>query len=165
MGSISTYPGYGVTTISGSTIPSTTRLPTPTGARTPFDSLPDATLMTFSATPTATGYPLANGTRTDCLEYTDNNFGNVDCLYIAGGVPLDSFVSWNPSLSYYRCLLANATRYCTLLGDGYSLLPSNKTDYADVPPNAAVNSTHKCYAWYTVQEGMETLIFQKRIPI
>lgn len=152
VGNILTYSGYSDGSTSGSTGP--TVLPV-TGTPVAFDSLPDATIATLSIAPTATFlYPLANGTRKDCAEYSDNSFGDVDCGYLNEGVTVSDFVSWNPSLSPFTCTLRNETRYCTVLGDGYiSANASDTAAFEPAPANAATDSTAQCYEWYTITSG------------
>lgn len=70
-------------------------------------------------TTSAYRFPLANGTRGDCKEYTDNTYGAVSCNFINPGVSIVDLASWNPSLSPFSCTLVNETRYCTFLGDAY----------------------------------------------
>jgi hypothetical protein len=155
VGNIETYPGYATTTTTGASPPTTTAW---WGTRVAWDDLPVATNLTsWIPIVTPTTAPLANNTRLDCDEYTDNTLGPVPCHWIALGVDIADFASWNPSVDVYNCSLANNTRYCTLLGSGYDI--SNLTVdpnlyYAEVPPDAAVNSTHECYAWYYTSKGL-----------
>ncbi|KAI5248041.1 hypothetical protein E4T42_05775 [Aureobasidium subglaciale] len=103
----------------------------------------DATMATLNVEPTS-GYlfALANGTRGDCEEYTDNIYGAVDCAYINPGVATTDLTSWNPSLSPYSCTLVNETRYCTILGDAYVYANyTEDTPYTPGPANAAKSST------------------------
>lgn len=91
--------------------------------------------------------PLAKGTRRDCEEYRENKYGEVDCSWLQLQVRMPDFVMWNPSLSRWNCTLANATRYCTKLGEGWTIIPNEEyiLKYASVPSNAAPISTHDCY--------------------
>ncbi|KAF7173330.1 hypothetical protein CNMCM5623_005526 [Aspergillus felis] len=149
VGNIETYPGYATTTTTGASPPTTTAW---WGTRVAWEDLPIATNLTpWVPIVTPTTAPLANNTRLDCDEYTDNTLGSVPCDWLALGVDIGDFASWNPSVDVYNCTLANNTRYCTLLGSGYDIsnLPVDPSlYYADVPPDAAVNSTHECYNWY-----------------
>ncbi|KEQ98602.1 carbohydrate-binding module family 50 protein [Aureobasidium subglaciale EXF-2481] len=153
VGDISSYAGYGIGAVtSGVTEVSSTKV---TGTPTAFDTLPDATMATLNVEPTS-GYlfALANGTRGDCEEYTDNIYGAVDCAYINPGVATTDLTSWNPSLSPYSCTLVNETRYCTILGDAYVYANyTEDTPYTPGPANAAKSSTASCYSWYSVQSG------------
>lgn len=155
VGNIATYPGYskGSKTGGGGSVASS--IPSVTGTPTLWDALPNATMPTFNFEPTPEYlYPLANGSRQDCLEYTDNSLGDVSCDYINAGVDISDFFAWNPSLNPYNCILSNETRYCTLRGIGYANFNStSKASYAEVPSNAAPNSTTNCYEWYSIQTG------------
>ncbi|CEL11919.1 hypothetical protein ASPCAL15013 [Aspergillus calidoustus] len=150
VGKIETYPGYGGST----TTPSPTVLYV---TRMAWSDLPIATNLT-SWVPIVTPVtaPLAKRTRRDCEEYEDNYDGAILCSWIARGVNFLDFISWNPSLDPYDCTLANNTRYCTLLGSGYLIQDTNPDEsllYADVPSNAAPDSTAKCYYWHETQDG------------
>ncbi|RAL00815.1 uncharacterized protein BO80DRAFT_407163 [Aspergillus ibericus CBS 121593] len=153
---IETYSGYGGTTGTAavsatSTAPWWAKL---TGTRVAWDDLPLATNLT-SWVPIVTPItaPLVPNTRLDCDIYEDNVYGQIPSLWLVAGVSILDFASWNPSVEWFNCTLTNNTRYCTLLGPGYDLtkLPDvpESSYYADVPSNAASNSTHNCYRWYT----------------
>ncbi|KAJ5975193.1 hypothetical protein N7481_008900 [Penicillium waksmanii] len=121
------------------------------GTRVSWGDLPVATNLTsFTPIATPSTAPLAKKTRLDCEEYKDNLYGSVPCDWLALGVNLPDFATWNPSLDVYDCMLTNNTRYCTLLGTGYNTSKLNTTvlPYVDVPSGAAVNSTPNCYSWY-----------------
>ncbi|OJJ37014.1 hypothetical protein ASPWEDRAFT_170511 [Aspergillus wentii DTO 134E9] len=155
VGDIETYSGYEATA-SGKPSSSTATVTRPaiTGTRTPWDQLPEATGKRTDY-PKQTEAPLAKGTRKDCEEYMENIYGkDVDCSYFRIQVPMSYFVTWNPSLFYWNCTLANATRYCTKLGEGFTIDTSeDDAVYASVPKNAALNSTHRCFSWHNVTRG------------
>ncbi|KAL2813346.1 hypothetical protein BDW59DRAFT_167529 [Aspergillus cavernicola] len=158
VGNIMTYSGYATPTGSLS-IP--TWRPTITGTYTPWESLPEVTWTSKEPIPTSTSFPLAKGTRKDCLEYEDNTFGDVPCNWLATKVDNVRFAEWNPSVNYWHCLLTNGTRYCTLYAEeftrpGYS--DENYEDdetapYEEAPADAAVDSTRECYVWFVRMEG------------
>ena len=155
VGDIETYSGYEATA-SGKPSSSTATVTRPaiTGTRTPWDQLPEATGKRTDY-PKQTEAPLAKGTRKDCEEYMENIYGkDVDCSYFRIQVPMSYFVTWNPSLFYWNCTLANSTRYCTKLGEGFTIDTSeDDAVYASVPKNAALNSTHRCFSWHNVTRG------------
>lgn len=96
VGDIATYSGYATATATGtSSVP--TLAPTSTisyGPEMDLDDLPTASEIVV-AQPTETGFPLANGTRTDCSEYTNVANGPMSCeiFTFVHSVPLWSFVS------------------------------------------------------------------------
>ncbi|KAL4866239.1 hypothetical protein BDV12DRAFT_199430 [Aspergillus spectabilis] len=71
----------------------------------------------------------------------------------SGLVDNSNFADWNPSLTWWKCTLANNTRYCLLLAEAFLLDTGDVVDYVDVPVNAAPNSTYYCYSWYETVEG------------
>ncbi|KAF4545498.1 Carbohydrate-binding module family 50 protein [Lasiodiplodia theobromae] len=156
VGDISTYPGYTTATAtdgsSAPTIPATSTISF--GSWVNLDDLPTATQPVVSS-PANTGFPLANGTRADCLTYDDNARGDVSCNIITDEyfVQQSIFLQWNPSLDTYNCILKNETRYCALLGNGYADLSPFTPAYASKPDNAAANSTEKCYDWWETADG------------
>lgn len=157
VGDISTYPGYASLTSSGSNGDYTPYVTQFVGTRVSWGDLPVATNLTsFTPIATPSTAPLAKKTRLDCEEYKDNLYGSVPCDWLALGVNLPDFATWNPSLDVYDCMLTNNTRYCTLLGTGYDTSKLNTTvsPYVDVPSDAAVNSTPNCYSWYHTSKGM-----------
>ncbi|PYI11039.1 hypothetical protein BO78DRAFT_466691 [Aspergillus sclerotiicarbonarius CBS 121057] len=109
VGDIEKYPGYGGTTTS-----------TPwwvgqTGTRMAWDDLPLATgLTSWVPIVTPTTAPLAPNTRRDCEEYEDNIYGEIPCRWLVKRVSLVDFASWNPSVDFYDCKLANNTRYSSI---------------------------------------------------
>lgn len=150
VGAISKYPDY--TTSSGAS--TTTPPPKMTAAWTPWDQLPTVTSMRKDFPPEETQAPLANGTRKDCEEYKENTYGEVGCWALDLQVRMTDFVTWNPSLFWWNCTLSNATRYCTMLGDGFKYdEDAHYHQYAQKPKNAAFNSTDDCWKWHNVTKG------------
>ncbi|KAL2849609.1 hypothetical protein BJX68DRAFT_266923 [Aspergillus pseudodeflectus] len=84
VGIIETYPGYRTTTTPGTPISTTAqRWNDQTGAALDWNSLPDATTITsWTSISTPANAPLANGTKQDCVEYKDNDNGNVPCDWL-----------------------------------------------------------------------------------
>lgn len=62
-------------------------------------------------------------------------------------------MQWNPSLDYWNCVVQNETQYCSVLGTAFIYETPQNHSYADVPSNAASNSTTECYFWWDVQDG------------
>lgn len=86
-----------------------------------WSNLPTATAPVYpNVTTTATPYPLANGSLTNCFEMFDNTYGNITCYEAASlfGVNVLDFVRWNPSVlngqnyTVDGCTLQNQTQYC-----------------------------------------------------
>jgi hypothetical protein len=114
-----------------------------------------------------TNAPLADGTRIDCVEYTDSNSGDVPCDCLVPGVSLLDFAAWNPSVEWYNCVLADNTRYCSLLHEPFlePYVPDDEDSlYVDIPGNAASVSTSACHKWYEVVEG-ESFYYNLRTDV
>jgi len=117
VGDISTYAGYGGA--------ATTTIPGPTGTVFNYSTLPTATWPSaIVPSATATGYPLANNTRKDCVTYYNND--NQTCLYLSilYNIALTDFVLWNPSTGntttlntdgWDGCTMVAGKRYCAQL--------------------------------------------------
>ncbi|KAA8895206.1 hypothetical protein FN846DRAFT_818519 [Sphaerosporella brunnea] len=156
VGDISTYPGYAGTT---------TLAPIATSSFINYQDLPTATRPVVTLDPTPFAYPLANNSRKDCTTYYDNDQGNQSCVFLSlhYDVSLFEIVLWNQDLgnatalsetAFEPCSLTNETRYCAQLYDPTEYaVPDTGPIYADVPSNAATNSTTECFLWYEVGTG------------
>ena len=153
VGDITTYTGY---------YGNDNTIPTPT-ITVIWESLTPVSAPTYS-TPTATGYPLAEGSVPNCFQVFDNSYGPLLC-YIAAdlfGVSVKDWVVWNPSVlaaagGHYAsdtCFLANETQYCGSFYD-QSLVPATDpaSMFLPVPTDATANATNQCLDWYQSQEG------------
>ncbi|KAJ6007240.1 hypothetical protein N7540_011216 [Penicillium herquei] len=154
VGDISTYPGYLPTT-------ATPTMPSTTGNTLIWSDLATATAPVYpTITSTATSYPLANGSLTNCFEMFENTFGAIWCYEAASlfGIGVADFIRWNPSVlngdnyTIYNCNLQNETQYC---GSFYnqSLVPSTNQGYAPVPTSITANATTECLDWYELESG------------
>jgi hypothetical protein len=103
---------------------------TPTGAIVNYTDLATATWpAAITPSATATGYPLANGTRKDCVTYYNND--NQTCLYVSilYDIPLTSFVLYNPAAGNATTLENSGWDGCTMLaGQGYCAQLSTPDD-------------------------------------
>jgi hypothetical protein len=147
VGDITTYTGY---------YGNNNGVPTPTITLT-WASLTRVSAPAYS-TPTATGYPLANGSLVNCFRVFDNSYGPLSCYVAANlfGVSVSDWVLWNPSVlaaaggnySSDRCFLTNQTQYCGSFYD-QSLVPTTDpaSAFQPVPTDATANATTQCLDW------------------
>ena len=137
-------------------------VPTPT-ITLAWASLTPVSAPTYS-TPTATGYPLANGSLADCFQVFDNSHGSLACWVVADmfGVSVWDWVLWNPSVleaaggsySSDTCFLANETEYCGSFYDQSLVLTTDAASaFLPAPTDATAGATTQCLEWYQTGEG------------
>lgn len=110
VGAITTYDGY-----YGSSTASNTGTPTTLNTA----SLSTVSVATY-ASATATGFPLANSSISNCYAVFQNPYGSLSCEAVTKiyDVAVADFLRWNPSIlngadyDPYTCVLQNATSYC-----------------------------------------------------
>ncbi|KAI4600099.1 hypothetical protein KJ359_001201 [Pestalotiopsis sp. 9143b] len=152
VGAITTYDGY-----YGSSTASNTGTPTTLNTA----SLSTVSVATY-ASATATGFPLANSSISNCYAVFQNPYGSLSCEAVTKiyDVAVADFLRWNPSIlngadyDPYTCVLQNATSYCAAY---YNTSP---------PANAAPSSTTDCVDWYTTQlyDTCTTVLEMNDIP-
>ncbi|KAH7420080.1 hypothetical protein BKA64DRAFT_563224 [Cadophora sp. MPI-SDFR-AT-0126] len=141
VGYISTYPGYGGTSLTSIQPDSTSSV-----AYTPFSNI--------FASPTGTPIPLANGTRQDCVSYTYlRNNSVLDCWSwaAANGLTSEELVLWNPSLGNGTEADADATYDydCTpSVSQSYCVALASTVTATTAPAPRASGEVTDCVAWF-----------------